>query len=139
MDTAVILTCEKPDCVSFKGQTNSHALSLTNYGDRDFDASIMEKATKTVDDVIVGSFKNDNELRRIGFHCAQGNVGLCDHGKQLLSLSLNNKDQGAELKLELAAIEAQYQHWFQELSRLKAATWEATKKRWMTKNKVGAS
>ncbi|XP_058225601.1 serine/threonine-protein kinase WNK8-like [Rhododendron vialii] len=52
------------------------------------------------------------------------------------SLSLMEKEQGVELKLELDAIDAQYRQWFQQLSRLREEALEATRKRWMTKKKV---
>ncbi|KAL7125669.1 hypothetical protein ABFS83_14G132000 [Erythranthe nasuta] len=52
------------------------------------------------------------------------------------SSTLVIKDPETELKSELDAIEIQYQQWFQELSRMKQEAVEATKKRWMTKNKV---
>ncbi|XP_058189785.1 serine/threonine-protein kinase WNK8-like [Rhododendron vialii] len=52
------------------------------------------------------------------------------------SLSLPEKDQDVELKLELDAIEAQYQQWFQELSKMREEALETTKKRWMTKKKL---
>ncbi|GMH17315.1 hypothetical protein Nepgr_019156 [Nepenthes gracilis] len=50
----------------------------------------------------------------------------------------NEKDEDAELNSELAAIEAQYQHWFQELSRMREQVLEATKKRWTMKKKMDA-
>ncbi|KAJ4839117.1 hypothetical protein Tsubulata_014927 [Turnera subulata] len=53
------------------------------------------------------------------------------------SLSLADKDLDVELKLELDAIEKQYQNWFQELSRMREEALEATKKRWMAKKKLG--
>ncbi|XVF22338.1 hypothetical protein REPUB_Repub12eG0163800 [Reevesia pubescens] len=52
------------------------------------------------------------------------------------SLSTVEKDLDAELKLELDAIEAQYQHWFHELSRMREEAVEATKRRWMAKKKL---
>ncbi|KAG4134256.1 hypothetical protein ERO13_D08G145400v2 [Gossypium hirsutum] len=52
------------------------------------------------------------------------------------SLSIANKDLDVELKLELDAVEAQYRHWFQELSRMRDEELEATKKRWMAKKKL---
>ncbi|KAG8391966.1 hypothetical protein BUALT_Bualt01G0242400 [Buddleja alternifolia] len=45
-------------------------------------------------------------------------------------------DGESDLRLELDAIETQYQQWFQELTRLRQEAMEATKKRWMTKKKV---
>ncbi|OMP08655.1 hypothetical protein COLO4_06244 [Corchorus olitorius] len=53
------------------------------------------------------------------------------------SIPAVDKDLDAELKLELDAIEAQYQHWFEELSRMREEALEATKKRWMAKKNVG--
>ncbi|XP_022769744.1 probable serine/threonine-protein kinase WNK10 [Durio zibethinus] len=47
-----------------------------------------------------------------------------------------DKDLDVELKLELDAVEAQYQHWFQELSRMREEALEAIKKRWMAKKKL---
>lgn len=52
------------------------------------------------------------------------------------SLSLPEKDQDVELKLELDAIEAQYQQWFHELSKMREEALETTRKRWMTKKKL---
>lgn len=50
--------------------------------------------------------------------------------------ALVRKDPETELKFELDAIEAQYQQWFQELSRMKQEAVEDAKKRWMAKQKV---
>ncbi|KAK7397453.1 hypothetical protein VNO78_18625 [Psophocarpus tetragonolobus] len=52
------------------------------------------------------------------------------------SLSLTDKDIDLELKFEYDAIESQYQHWFQELLRLKLEAMEAAKKKWIAKNKI---
>ncbi|KAI4355269.1 hypothetical protein L6164_004059 [Bauhinia variegata] len=52
------------------------------------------------------------------------------------SASLASRDIDFELKLELDAIEAQYQHWFQELARMRSEALEVTKRRWMAKKKV---
>ncbi|KAI8544923.1 hypothetical protein RHMOL_Rhmol07G0003100 [Rhododendron molle] len=52
------------------------------------------------------------------------------------SLSLMEKEQGVELKLELDAIDTQYRQWFQQLSRLREEALEATRKRWMMKKGV---
>nr|XP_023870679.1 probable serine/threonine-protein kinase WNK7 [Quercus suber]POE88495.1 putative serine/threonine-protein kinase wnk4 [Quercus suber] len=50
--------------------------------------------------------------------------------------SLADKDIDIELKLELEAIDSQYQHWFQELSRMREEALEATKRRWIAKKKL---
>lgn len=52
------------------------------------------------------------------------------------SLSLADKEMDVELKLEIDAIEAQYQHWFQELSRMREETLEVTRKKWAEKKKL---
>ncbi|KAI3444381.1 hypothetical protein Pfo_001046 [Paulownia fortunei] len=51
------------------------------------------------------------------------------------TLNLLERDPESDLKLELDAIETQYQQWLQELSRMRQEAMEATKKRWMTKKK----
>lgn len=52
------------------------------------------------------------------------------------SIYLEEKDIDDELKLELNSIEAQYQHWFKELARMKLEALEATRKRWIAKKKL---
>ncbi|XVE73673.1 hypothetical protein DITRI_Ditri11bG0137700 [Diplodiscus trichospermus] len=47
-----------------------------------------------------------------------------------------DKDLDIELKMELDAVEAQYQHWFQELSRMRDEELDAIKRRWMAKKKL---
>lgn len=54
------------------------------------------------------------------------------------SLCLADKDLDVELQLEVASIEAQYEQWFQELSKLKEEALEATRKRWTEKKKLAA-
>ncbi|XP_058085220.1 probable serine/threonine-protein kinase WNK6 [Magnolia sinica] len=51
-------------------------------------------------------------------------------------LSLADKDQDDELKLELDAIESQYQQWFRELSTMREEAVEGARKRWLVKNKL---
>ncbi|XP_021888162.1 serine/threonine-protein kinase WNK8 [Carica papaya] len=53
----------------------------------------------------------------------------------ICSLSLADKDQYDELKLELDAIDAQYHQCFQELVRMREEAIENAKRRWTTKNK----
>ncbi|XP_043714483.1 serine/threonine-protein kinase WNK8-like [Telopea speciosissima] len=55
------------------------------------------------------------------------------------SLSLSDKDEDAELQLELNVIESQYQHWLNELSRMREEAVENAKKRWITKKKLSIS
>ncbi|GAU47190.1 hypothetical protein TSUD_350550 [Trifolium subterraneum] len=52
------------------------------------------------------------------------------------SMSSIEKDIDLELKNELEAIESQYQHWIEELTKMKLEALEATRRRWMTKKKV---
>ncbi|XP_042049757.1 serine/threonine-protein kinase WNK8-like isoform X1 [Salvia splendens] len=51
------------------------------------------------------------------------------------TLNLSDRDPDFDLKSELDAIEAQYQHWLQELPRMKQEAIEAAKSRWMVKKK----
>ncbi|KAJ4953264.1 hypothetical protein NE237_030096 [Protea cynaroides] len=51
------------------------------------------------------------------------------------SLSLSDKDEDAELRLELDAIESQYQQWIHELLRMREEAVESAKKRWIAKKK----
>jgi len=55
------------------------------------------------------------------------------------SLALNDSNHDPELMLELAAIEAQYMHWIEELTRMREEALEATKKRHMMEKKKIAS
>ncbi|XXG43297.1 hypothetical protein AAC387_Pa01g3364 [Persea americana] len=51
-------------------------------------------------------------------------------------ISLTEKDQDDELKIELDAIELQYQQWCQELVRMRKEAMESAKKRWLTKKNL---
>ncbi|XP_058743856.1 probable serine/threonine-protein kinase WNK4 isoform X2 [Vicia villosa] len=51
------------------------------------------------------------------------------------SMPCTEEDIDLKLKLELDAIESQYQQWIEELTRMKLEATEATKKRWMAKKK----
>lgn len=51
------------------------------------------------------------------------------------SLALNDSNHDPELMLELVAIEAQYMHWVEELTRMREEALEATKKRHMMEKK----
>lgn len=50
------------------------------------------------------------------------------------TLSSGRRDHQTQMKLELDAIETQYEQWFQELSRMKHEAIVVTKKRWMSKD-----
>lgn len=51
------------------------------------------------------------------------------------SLCLADRDQDIELKLELNAVEEQYEHWFQQLSRRREEALKTTRKRFTEKKK----
>lgn len=51
------------------------------------------------------------------------------------TLNLVEREPDGDLKLELEAIEAQYQHWLQELERMRQEAMEAARRRWMVKKK----
>lgn len=51
------------------------------------------------------------------------------------TLNLLEREPDGDLKLELEAIEAQYQHWVQELARMRQEAMEAARRRWMVKKK----
>ncbi|XP_057454860.1 probable serine/threonine-protein kinase WNK7 isoform X3 [Lotus japonicus] len=51
------------------------------------------------------------------------------------SVSSIEKEIDLELKFQLDAIELQYQHWMEELNRMKLEALEATRRRWMAKKK----
>ncbi|KAE8681370.1 hypothetical protein F3Y22_tig00111330pilonHSYRG00414 [Hibiscus syriacus] len=54
----------------------------------------------------------------------------------ICSVSLEDKDKFEELKLELDAIDSQYNRCFEELIRLKEAAMVNAKKRWAMKKKL---
>ncbi|KAE8727554.1 putative ribonuclease H protein [Hibiscus syriacus] len=71
------------------------------------------------------SFSNFN--RELDFTCLPSSCS---------SQSIADKDLDIGLKLELDAVDAQYQQWFQELSSRRDEELEATKKRWMAKKNL---
>lgn len=56
----------------------------------------------------------------------------------ICSLSLADKNEINELKLELDAIDSQYHHCFRELLRLREEAIESVKKKWITRKKIAA-
>ncbi|KAE7999330.1 hypothetical protein FH972_003772 [Carpinus fangiana] len=119
-----------------------------------------EKASESVDCHIEGSYKglsgsfSELELRDTyyadcrfqgidssGAECimdefAKNSLPVLSKESNLRSLTSSCEALDVDLKLELNAIEAQYQHWFQELSRMREEALEATKKRWLAKKKL---
>ncbi|KAK8611954.1 hypothetical protein V6N13_131988 [Hibiscus sabdariffa] len=68
-----------------------------------------------------------NLVRELSFTCLPSSCS---------SQSIADKDLDIGLKLELDAVEAQYQQWFQELSRMRDEKLKATRKRWMAKKNL---
>ncbi|KAM7472323.1 hypothetical protein LguiA_010506 [Lonicera macranthoides] len=62
-------------------------------------------------------------------------MSLMSNGSSSVSLT-GEQDEEIDLKMELDAIDAQYQEWFQELSRTREEAMEAVRKRWMTKKQL---
>nr|KYP71961.1 putative serine/threonine-protein kinase WNK4 [Cajanus cajan] len=85
----------------------------------------------------------DGSLKELSWSTSEVELGdMCFEGYKLHTIDCNVGEKieikiDLELKFELDAIESQYQHWFQELSRLKLEAVEATKRRWITKKKIG--
>ncbi|KAL3815149.1 hypothetical protein ACJIZ3_016417 [Penstemon smallii] len=73
---------------------------------------------------------SEMEFRDQYFECSRGIVEcpLMAENSKLI--------EETDLKLELEAIDTQYQQWFEELSRMRQEAMEATKKKWMTKKKA---
>ncbi|KAL4341620.1 hypothetical protein GQ457_08G022410 [Hibiscus cannabinus] len=69
--------------------------------------------------VKASGFSFSNLGRELNFTCLPNSCS---------SLSIADKDPDIGLKLELDAVEAQYRHWFQELSRMRDEELEATKR-----------
>lgn len=78
----------------------------------------------------------DRHLRNVGLSLNDVEGQIMSLTSSCSSLSLADKDIDMELKIELDSIEAQYQHWFLELSRMREEALEATKRRWMSKKKL---
>ncbi|PON75447.1 Serine/threonine protein kinase [Parasponia andersonii] len=87
-----------------------------------------------------GIFVPDNELKK------NLELQLPDriHKSNVTSLTCSctslclDKESDVELKLEVDSIEAHYEQWFQELSKMKEEALEATRKRWAEKKKLVA-
>ncbi|CBI40585.3 unnamed protein product, partial [Vitis vinifera] len=132
------------DCTISHGDGNSSP-NLANAEDQDSLASAglvtltvdaSKKNDKTVgfgDYNIGGNYKGSN-----GGHASEQESRDPYHEDYKLQRNNSNIDQDPGLKQELDAIDLQYQHWFQELSRMRVEALEATKKRWMTKKKLAS-
>ncbi|KAL7158946.1 hypothetical protein ABFS83_02G177500 [Erythranthe nasuta] len=83
---------------------------------------------------------NDSIVGSIASSCSTLNTQERDYEEGESKSAKKDKGQEREyeesdLKLELDAIEKQYQLWVQELSRMKQEAIETTRRRWMTKQK----
>ncbi|KAJ1378695.1 Serine/threonine-protein kinase, active site [Sesbania bispinosa] len=113
---------------SFKSLSRS--ISELELGDAYFeDCKLQTEGCCAGEGIVINEFpKNSGSI-----HGTSNGVSL---SSTYSSLSSTEKDIDIELKLELDAIESQYQHWIEELTRMKLEALEATKRRWMAKKKV---
>ncbi|XP_054781002.1 probable serine/threonine-protein kinase WNK4 isoform X2 [Prosopis cineraria] len=95
----------------------------------------FEHSTNVEEDIVMNKFRENSKPATPVFSPASNILSLTSNCSLL---SLAEKDTDVELKLELDAIEAQYQQWFEELSRMKLEALEATRKRWSNKKKLAA-
>lgn len=150
--------CNNPDTISFNGGIASYP-SFAEFANEHSKASFASEFL--ADDTAaesVGcnnvepwySFVDDSNLQ--GNYTNNGredeipnNIELPSHDHKVSNdMSLTSScssvsladDLDVELKLELDTIEAQYQHWFQELSMMREKALEGTRKRWMEKKKL---
>ncbi|KAF7826211.1 putative serine/threonine-protein kinase WNK10 isoform X2 [Senna tora] len=116
-----------------RSKDSSWSISDLELGDTYFEACKLQR-TKDISveegDVINKCTKNPTIPGFSGTSNAFSLTSSCS------SLSSADQDIDSELKLELDAIEAQYEHWFQELSRRKLEALESTRRRWMAKKKL---
>ncbi|GAB2291120.1 hypothetical protein Dimus_025377 [Dionaea muscipula] len=105
-------------------------------GDLYYEYEVHRNESKVGEYIILNEMaKNFQELASIEHVGMSGCVSMSSSSS---SMNLIDKDPDGELKLEFAAIEAQYQHWFQELSKMREEAMEGAKKRWLTKKKIVA-
>jgi len=98
---------------------------------------------RSMPEVEVGNkYFEDCKLQATDYNVGEGNA--ISESSNVLSLrssccssvSSTEKDNDHELKLELDAIESQYQQWIEELTRMKLEALEATRRKWMSKKKI---
>lgn len=82
------------------------------------------------------SMNETAEESELSFPKMSGATNVMSLTSNCSSLSLVDKDLDVELKLELDAIETQYENWFQDLARMKEDALEAARKRRMEKKKL---
>lgn len=117
---------------SFKGL--SWSTSEQELGDIYFEACKLQTTDCNAEEgIVINEFSKNSSSTIPGF-CRESNVMSLT--SSCSSLSLAEKDIDLELKFQLDAIESQYQHWFQELSRMKSEALEVTKRKWIAKRKL---
>ncbi|KAI3416781.1 Protein kinase domain-containing protein [Psidium guajava] len=97
------------------------------------DCKLSENDSRAGDRFQMNNFSGNS---RSSFPDLSGISNVMSLTSSCSSLSFAEKGMDLELKLDLDAIEAQYRHWFLELSRMREEALEATKKRWMMKKKL---
>ncbi|XP_027351035.1 probable serine/threonine-protein kinase WNK7 [Abrus precatorius] len=112
----------------------SWSTSVQEFGDTYFEACKLQTTNNNDGEGIEINESSQNPHFISTTFCETSN--LTSLTSNFSSLSLANKDIDVELKFELEAIESQYQHWFQELSRMKLDALEATRRRWIAKKKL---
>lgn len=111
----------------------SGSFSELGLGDTYYDDCRLQRMDSSGAESVVNEFVRNREL---SLPVQSGTSNIMSLTSSCSSLSLADKDTDAELKMELDAIESQYQHWFQELSRIREEALEATKRRWIAKKKL---
>ncbi|GLT79796.1 hypothetical protein SLA2020_512710 [Shorea laevis] len=117
---------------SYKGLSGYHSeLELGHSYSNEFNSRNDSGAEECM---LLNEFAKNTAISFPNLNCILNDMSL---NSSCPSLSLMDKDLDDELRLELEGIEAQYERWFQELSRMREEALEATRKRWMAKKKVG--
>lgn len=122
------------DCIMGGSYNGSSGYSSEDFGD-----SHYEDCKRSENDSRAGDHFQMNNVPRnstASFADLSGISNVMSLTSSCSSLSFAEKGMDLELKLDLDAIEAQYRHWFLELSRMRDEALEATKKRWIAKKKL---
>ncbi|KAG7994755.1 hypothetical protein I3843_01G074400 [Carya illinoinensis] len=98
-----------------------------------YDDCRFQRMDSSGTECVVDEFAKTSEL---SFPVPSGQFKMMSLTSSCSSLYLEDKDIDVELKLELDAIESQYQNLFQELSQMREEALEATKRRWMARKKL---
>ncbi|XP_004510644.1 probable serine/threonine-protein kinase WNK10 isoform X1 [Cicer arietinum] len=112
--------------------------SMKNENSNDSNISSCFKCLRrSIPGLEVGNaYFEDCKLQAADYNVGESTVNSGSSNVSCCSVSSTDKDIDLELKLELDAIESQYQHWIEELSRMKLEALEASRRRWMAKKKV---